>query len=173
MPYCPNCHTAYRDGFTTCSDCGATLVPDDPTESSHRPERVKSRLQPPVIRKQYPGDRFLANISDAVELAYIRSSLGEQGIPCRVIAEDVSDYLYIISGLSYMGVNVYVPEDSFPSAFETWASYKAESLPDEKLSHVSKAVQSRQYRFGVWILRAYLFYNLILLLSTGTLSLGI
>ena len=26
MPWCPNCKTEYRDGFTTCADCGAQLV---------------------------------------------------------------------------------------------------------------------------------------------------
>jgi|GEM_PF-1719664 len=166
MPYCPKCHTEYREGFTVCSDCGAALAPDDPAESPHRPEKDKTRH--PVIRKQYSGDRFLANISDTVELAYIRSWLHEQGIPCRIIAEGISDYLYIYFGLSYMGVNVYVPEDSFPAAFEAWASYKAEPLPDEISPHVSKAVQSRQYRFGVWILRAYLLCDLILLLLTGS-----
>ncbi len=26
MPYCPNCRTEYREGFTTCSDCDVPLV---------------------------------------------------------------------------------------------------------------------------------------------------
>jgi len=31
--FCPNCDTEYRDGFTTCSDCGATLVDIPPGQS--------------------------------------------------------------------------------------------------------------------------------------------
>jgi hypothetical protein len=26
MPWCPTCRDEYRDGFTTCSECGAALV---------------------------------------------------------------------------------------------------------------------------------------------------
>lgn len=26
MPWCPNCKSEYRDGFTTCAECGAPLV---------------------------------------------------------------------------------------------------------------------------------------------------
>lgn len=26
MPYCPNCRCEYRDGFTTCADCGGPLA---------------------------------------------------------------------------------------------------------------------------------------------------
>ncbi|HWP79270.1 MAG TPA: zinc-ribbon domain-containing protein [Candidatus Acidoferrum sp.] len=27
MPYCPQCGETYRDGYTTCTDCGAQLLP--------------------------------------------------------------------------------------------------------------------------------------------------
>lgn len=27
LPFCPNCKTEYREGFTHCADCGAPLVP--------------------------------------------------------------------------------------------------------------------------------------------------
>jgi putative signal transducing protein/double zinc ribbon protein len=30
MPYCPNCHTEYQPGFSTCSDCQVTLVEGKP-----------------------------------------------------------------------------------------------------------------------------------------------
>jgi hypothetical protein len=32
--FCPVCKSEYREGFTTCSDCGATLVPDFPDAST-------------------------------------------------------------------------------------------------------------------------------------------
>lgn len=30
MPYCPTCREEFREGFTTCSDCGAALVAELP-----------------------------------------------------------------------------------------------------------------------------------------------
>ena len=33
MPWCPNCKTEYREGFTHCADCGADLVPTLPDEA--------------------------------------------------------------------------------------------------------------------------------------------
>ena len=33
MPWCPNCKTEYREGFTHCADCGAELVPTLPDEA--------------------------------------------------------------------------------------------------------------------------------------------
>ncbi|MCC6488368.1 MAG: DUF2007 domain-containing protein [Candidatus Hydrogenedentes bacterium] len=30
--FCPKCRTEYREGFTTCADCGATLVDTLPPE---------------------------------------------------------------------------------------------------------------------------------------------
>ena len=33
--YCPQCRAEYRDGFTTCSDCGVSLVEAQPPELEH------------------------------------------------------------------------------------------------------------------------------------------
>lgn len=33
MPWCPNCKTEYREGFTHCADCGAALVQTLPDEA--------------------------------------------------------------------------------------------------------------------------------------------
>jgi len=30
--YCPKCNAEYREGFTTCADCGANLVEGQPPE---------------------------------------------------------------------------------------------------------------------------------------------
>lgn len=32
MPWCPNCKSEYREGFTVCADCGCPLVEDDQSE---------------------------------------------------------------------------------------------------------------------------------------------
>ena len=37
--WCPTCRDEYREGFTVCSDCGSTLVPERPPtrDQRHRP----------------------------------------------------------------------------------------------------------------------------------------
>lgn len=34
MPWCPQCRTEYREGFTQCADCGAALVDALPAEDA-------------------------------------------------------------------------------------------------------------------------------------------
>ena len=38
MPYCPQCRDEFREGFTTCADCGTTLVDVLPPEQAAEPE---------------------------------------------------------------------------------------------------------------------------------------
>jgi hypothetical protein len=48
MMMCPRCRSEYRDGFTTCADCGGDLVvanPDAP-EASPAPAHVDGALVP-------------------------------------------------------------------------------------------------------------------------------
>lgn len=46
MPFCPNCKYEYKEGFTVCSDCGATLVDaltDDVEKNSEIPFEEMTR----------------------------------------------------------------------------------------------------------------------------------
>ncbi|OGC95642.1 MAG: hypothetical protein A2W25_17535 [candidate division Zixibacteria bacterium RBG_16_53_22] len=38
--FCPNCRTEYKEGITTCADCGATLVAELPPDDFERSELV-------------------------------------------------------------------------------------------------------------------------------------
>ena len=173
MPVCPNCHTEYRAGFTTCSDCGAKLVPDAPDESQIRPPEKKKRLLDADTKNRDSWDKLLDNINDNVELAYIKSALSGLGIPYRALAQDVSQYLYIMHGRSFMGVDIYVPEDSFASACDALASYRAEPLPDEQATLVCEAESADAgIRFDLWFLRAYLFYYFISFLIAVNFIIG-
>ena len=40
MPWCPKCETEYRDGITTCADCGSALVNDLSANSETQTEAV-------------------------------------------------------------------------------------------------------------------------------------
>ncbi len=39
--FCPKCGTEYRKGFTTCSDCDVSLVPDPPSEPVLKTQRTQ------------------------------------------------------------------------------------------------------------------------------------
>lgn len=173
MPVCPNCHAEYRDGYTVCGDCGTELVPDAPAASLDNPENKKNRKQSSATTERYSGDRFLANVNDAVELAYITSALAQQNIPCRVLAEDISQYLYILHGRSFMGVNVYVPESGFAMACDVLASYRGEPLPEEQSALATEGRPSPGIRFDLWALRAYLILNIVSFVFSGAMLTGL
>jgi Putative prokaryotic signal transducing protein len=62
--FCPQCKTEYREGFTTCSDCGVPLVSELPAEpESHYVDYVE------VLDTYNPGD-----------IAVIKSLLDSEGI---------------------------------------------------------------------------------------------
>lgn len=42
MPYCPECRDEFRDGFTVCAECGATLVATLPPEDEEPPHETGS-----------------------------------------------------------------------------------------------------------------------------------
>jgi hypothetical protein len=53
--FCPNCKTEYRPGFSTCSDCGASLVeklapkePDRPARNTTGPELLWTGTNPAI-----------------------------------------------------------------------------------------------------------------------------
>lgn len=167
MPVCPNCHTEYRDDYTICSDCGAALVPDAPSGGKPRTKEEKRLHEKPADTIGDTADMLLANVMDPVELAYIISALADQGIPCRVLAGDVSQYLYILHGRSFMGTCVYVPEHALEPAYEVLVSYKTKPLPDDMPALATGDLPIRSFRFDLWTLRAYLILNFILFLFTG------
>lgn len=48
MPWCPNCKTEYREGFTHCADCGAELVTALPDETPE-PENLDHPAEPVLL----------------------------------------------------------------------------------------------------------------------------
>ncbi len=153
MLICPKCKTEYRDGFTTCADCGAPLeepvLENSPqTESKHKKRDVIA---------QYDDDadeRFLANFNDVVDLSYVTSMLEDARIPYRIIAKDVSDYLQIIHGSSYLGSCLYVSANDYNTAREILESLKAPVVPEDELAHEEKSFSSikKNIALGVFIL---------------------
>lgn len=79
MKYCPNCREEYREGFTECAECFATLVdelppeePDEPTDPY--PDLVQVFVGPHPVAEQ------------------IRALLEGSGIASRTMSEGSAAY---------------------------------------------------------------------------------
>lgn len=88
--FCPECAAEYREGFTECADCRATLV-------VKRPERF-----------QYPNDKFVSvfETTDVALLPVIKSVLQSAEIPFFVRGDEAMGILPVGSfgsGINYNG----------------------------------------------------------------------
>jgi hypothetical protein len=102
--YCPLCGAEYRPGFTICSDCQVSLVPDPPSESpSEATHRAATR-----------GTSFapLWSGSDPRKVAEICEELDRQKIPMRMLRRE--DRLF--NPTAHAPFEVYVPIDRMTAA---------------------------------------------------------
>jgi hypothetical protein len=104
MPFCPDCRTEFRPGFTSCSDCGATLVPELGAADPH----------------EAPELRLLLRTSDPDLLPEIAATLESAGIPFWTEHEEGSS-LFPIGAPSPLGpagiaTAVRVPTDRWDEA---------------------------------------------------------
>ena len=82
MPFCPTCRDEFREGFTTCSDCGAPLVAALPDET-------------PVPEEQGHGSHggwdevFETGTTFEAELVAMR--LRESGIEAQVVDQTFTE----------------------------------------------------------------------------------
>jgi len=76
MPWCPECGTEYREGFTRCSECGVDLV-DAPPPASAAP--------------QAPGPAWVevASYATAEEARLAEGLLEQNGISAEVVDRHV------------------------------------------------------------------------------------
>ena len=73
--YCPNCRTEYREGFTTCSDCGVELVQELPPEE-------------PV---EHPEFEAVMTVTDLATLSAAKAALEGAGIEFLADGEETQD----------------------------------------------------------------------------------
>ncbi len=102
--YCPLCGAEYRPGFTVCSDCQVSLVPDPPSESPS--ESADSAAT---------GGTSFAPVwsgSDTRKLAEICEELDRQKIPTRTLRRE--DRLF--NPTAHAPFEVYVPIDRMTAA---------------------------------------------------------
>jgi uncharacterized Zn finger protein (UPF0148 family) len=85
MPYCPECGYEYREGITSCPDCGQALTDIPPEDARNR----KSRASPETTIIIYEAPD--ASLSNAV-----KKMLEDAGIP---VMEDVYHHPFTTGGL--------------------------------------------------------------------------
>jgi hypothetical protein len=73
MPWCPNCRYEYREGFTTCSDCGAALVEQLP-EAGTEPREEAGAANDESLVAVYEAE-------DELQSETIKGVLEQAGIP--------------------------------------------------------------------------------------------
>lgn len=73
--YCPECRSEYREGFTTCADCGAALVDE----------------LPPEPQPEYQDYITVMTVTEPVRLSAARAVLEKAGIAYNVLNEDLQD----------------------------------------------------------------------------------
>jgi uncharacterized Zn finger protein (UPF0148 family) len=161
MLWCPNCRIEYRDGFTTCADCGAELVdePENPKSQAVK-KQGKSRVAKTKDHDTY--EELLANINDVVELSYLTSMLQAAKIPYRIIAKDVSEYLQILHGRSYLGNCIYVGSGDYTQAALILNSFSAEIANVDELIYEEAVVGDGYTKLiaqRIFII-CYLFYGI-------------
>ena len=162
MLICPKCKTEYRDGFTMCADCGAPL--EEPALENNPQTDLKEKKSEAIAHYGDDADeRFLANFNEVVELSYVTSMLDDARIPYRIIAKDVSDYLQIMHGSSYLGSCLYVNANDYDVALEILESLKAPVEPEDELAPEEKGLSSIKKRIaqGAFILFLIILFILI------------
>ncbi|MBZ9686771.1 hypothetical protein G9F72_010585 [Clostridium estertheticum] len=93
MSWCPKCKCEYREGFTSCSDCGCELV-----------EVLEPEKDEEIIEDDTPV--FLISVSDDFEARIIESKLNAFGIPSFKKTDGLNG-IYGFTGTS--GIDIYVP----------------------------------------------------------------
>src|SRR5260370_32875080 len=100
--YCPLCGAEYRSGFTTCSDCQVTLVPDPPAESSDSASTDTTSFA------------LIWSGGDPRKHAEISEALARRVIPARTLRRE--DHLF--NPTAHAPFEVYVPVDLMTTARE-------------------------------------------------------
>jgi len=103
MPWCQKCKTEYRGGVTRCSDCGSELV------------EVLQQIE------EYPkndSESFLMSVRDRIEADIVEGFLNSNGIPVLRKYKGAGAFVDLYLGISYTGVDLYVPRSMLEHAKE-------------------------------------------------------
>ncbi len=112
MPFCPECHDEYDEGYTICADCGCTLV-DALAAKPMLPEEPLRAMRPALLYS-----------TDSLQSRIISNILEQEGVPVLVRDKTLSgNYVSIYSGYSVYGKKLYVDEADLPRAQQILESF--------------------------------------------------
>ena len=106
MSWCSNCKAEYKEGITTCPDCGDLLIDHEPKEKASIDKMVA--MEP----------MLLFSISNQTEESMIVSLLEDANIPVLVKNRGIGGYMKIYMGYSVYGSEIYVDKNDFQKAKE-------------------------------------------------------
>jgi len=142
MPWCPNCKSEYRDGFTTCVDCGIKLVDKLPQEKVQEEIATDSYFNYDEII----NPTFLFSASYEIQCKIIENMLIESDIPCYSIDKGCGTYLKVYMGSTVFGTDIYVGEINYDKAKELLDVYLSE-LVDESEYEPLEEKDNRSFSF--------------------------
>lgn len=123
MPWCPNCGSEYREGFSVCSDCLTLLVEECPRESQPAPEPATDETI---------SLAFLTDTDDSFEADMLIAMLESEGITTMKKLKAAGGYLKVYMGMTVFGSKIYVSAEDFQRATELIEAYFSGSkLQDE------------------------------------------
>ncbi|MCX7708842.1 MAG: DUF2007 domain-containing protein [Clostridia bacterium] len=147
MPWCPNCHAEYREGFKKCNDCEVELV-DEPNIEEEESIELDT-------------EAFLTSVSDNINADMIEAKLNDNGIPVLKKYKESGGYLNIYMGATSYGVELYVPSRLLEKAKELLSTEGAieenepfelkEDTEDAEMKDTERIYQKKR-QFRAWII---------------------
>lgn len=99
MSVCPKCKSEYREGFEYCSDCNVKLV-----DKKDIKEDICVMNKSSEIKIEY-----LMSVLNESEAKIIEDILKNNSIPVLKKHRGSGEYLQLHSGISNLGIDIYVP----------------------------------------------------------------
>ena len=157
MPFCNNCKTEYREGFSVCPDCGAALT-----------DECDFAVEGNPLANDVPA--FLCTLADGIETDITVSLLESNGVPVLKQYRGIGEYLNIYMGSSYCGVDIYVPSKLLATAKEILSAEPvveqddvlSEEVIDEEVVAAEEKDSGNKHNI---ILSAIIYIILLLLLA--------
>jgi hypothetical protein len=110
VPYCPQCRSEYRPGFTECADCLIPLVDELPPVP-----KLETREEPKLVAI-YAGNPH--------EAAVVRSAIEGSGIPASLVREGTGSYPVTVGAIGEG--RVLVRESDVAAALEIMNSVEGD-----------------------------------------------
>lgn len=111
------------------------------------------------LDKSMKGWAFVKNVADDQEAVMVESILGTEGIPVQRKHKEGGSYMEIYMGMSFYGIDLFVPEDALELAkglLESEVIDMPEETGSEELAKAAEKYEVKR-RSIVWIILTYLF----------------